>query len=95
MSTEFILHKDGDKEVTLIESSARFDLDLYGYFGDSEDTTLPDYLPVCGGPQHMPAEDALNMAAKIIYAVWCSYPDEADAIVARLAEDIPRGASKA
>jgi hypothetical protein len=46
MSTEFILHKDGDKEVTLIESSARFDLDLYGYFGYNEDTTLPDYLPL-------------------------------------------------
>ncbi len=33
--------------------------------------------------------------AKIIYAVRCSYPDEADALAARLAEDIPRGASKA
>jgi hypothetical protein len=43
----------------------------------------------------MPAEDALNMAAKIMYAVWCSFPDEADAMVARLAEDIPKGASNA
>jgi hypothetical protein len=90
MSTEFILHKDGDKEVTLIESSARFDLDLYGYFDNDE-----ALLPLCDGPQNMPTEDTLNMAAKIMYAVWCSYPDEADAMAARLAEDIPRGASKA
>ena len=85
MSTEFILYKDGDKEVTITESSAKFDLDLYGYFDDG------DPVPLCEGPQHMSAEAALDMAAKIIYAVWCSYPDEADALAARLAEDIPKG----
>jgi hypothetical protein len=90
MSTEFILHKNGDKEVTIVESSAKFDLDLFGYFSVGD-----EILPMCEGPQHMPAEDALHMAAKIMYAVWCSYPDEADAMAARLAEDIPRGASKA
>jgi hypothetical protein len=88
MSTEFILHKNGDKEVTIVESSAKFDLDLYSYFDDGE-------MSMYEGPQHMSAEDALHMAAKIMYAVWCSYPDEADAMAARLAEDIPRGASKA
>ncbi len=89
MSTEFILHTEGDKEVTITESSAKFNLDLYGYFDDGEPT------PLCEGPQYIFAEDALNMAAKIMYAVWCSYPDEADAMAARLAEDIPKGVSKA
>jgi hypothetical protein len=92
MSTEFILHKDGDNEVTLVESSAKFNLDLYGYYDDSGDR-IHD-IPACYGPQHMPAEDALNMAAKIMYAVWCSYPDEAEALAARLAEDIPKGACR-
>jgi hypothetical protein len=41
------------------------------------------------GPQGMEADEALLMASKIIYAVWCSYPDEADALVKALAEDIP------
>ena len=91
MSTEFILHKDGAKEVMLAESGAKFDLGLSGYHGYSGGL---DFLPECEGPQHMSAEDALNMAAKIMYAVWCSYPDEADAMAARLAEDIvPKGAS--
>ena len=88
MSTEFILHKDGAREVTIVESGAKFNLDLYSYFDD-------DTLSMYEGPQHMYVEDTLNMAAKIIYAVRCSYPDEADALAARLAEDIPRGASKA
>lgn len=86
MSTEFMLHKNGDKEVTIVESGAKFDLDLYGY---REDMALSDEIPACYGPQHMSAEDALNMAAKIMYAVWCSYPDKADAMAARLAGDIP------
>ena len=92
MSTEFILHKDGDKEVTIVERSAKFDLDLYGY---TSDNACDGPTPLCAGPRHLSAEDALNMAAKIIYAVWCSYPDEADALAARLAEDIPKGSKHA
>lgn len=39
----------------------------------------------------MEADETLHMAAKIIYAVWCSYPDKADALAAALAEDIVNG----
>ncbi|MHC4301384.1 MAG: hypothetical protein ACYS7Y_29300 [Planctomycetota bacterium] len=92
MSTEFILYSCGEKEVTVVESSAKFSMDLWGYFGDSLDTTLPDDLPLVCGPQHMTHEEALDMAAKIMYAVWCSYPDEAEARARELAEDIVRGA---
>lgn len=91
MSTEFILHKDGENEVTLVESSAKFNLDLYGY---TSDNACDGPMPLCEGPQHVTAKEALNMAATIMYAVWCSYPDEADAMAARLAEDIPDGACK-
>lgn len=93
MSTEFILHNDSDREVTIVESGAEFNLDLYGYYDDRGGRGQD--IPACYGPQHMSAEDALNMAAKIMYAVWCSYPDEADAMAARLAEDIPNGVRKA
>lgn len=72
MSTDFILHKDGDKEVAIIERSARFDLDLSGY------ESIDHFLD---GPQHMSAKEAMEMAAGILYAVSCSYPNEVEAFV--------------
>ena len=75
MSTEHIILKRGDREVSVTESSAKFDLNLYGY---------PEGTPR-SGPQNITAEEALNMAAGIIYAVWCSYPDRADALVDAMA----------
>jgi hypothetical protein len=93
MSTEFILHEDDKWTVTICEVSAAFCLDLDGYYEG------PDYIgavrPYVCGPQHMTAEEALKMAAIIIYAVWCSYPDEAEALAAALNDNVPRGASKA
>jgi hypothetical protein len=77
MSTQFIVYKDGNREIEINESSSKFDLDLYGF---SED----DFA----GPQKMEADEALLMAARIIYAVGCSYPDEADALVKDMAKDI-------
>ena len=71
MSTEHIILKRGDRDVSILEGSAKFDLNLYGY---------PEGTPR-SGPQNMSAEEALNMAAGIIYAVWCSCPDQAEALV--------------
>jgi hypothetical protein len=80
MSTQFIVHKEGISEVQIEERSSRFCLDLYDWSTEE-----------CFGPQNMEADEALHMAAKIIYAVWCSYPDKADALVFALANDIPNG----
>ena len=80
MSTEHIVLKRGDRDVSIVECSSKFDLNLYGYPENIEAT----------GPQNMSAKEALNMAAGIIYAVWCSYPDQADALVDTLVDnDIP------
>lgn len=71
MSTEFVLHKDGDKEVAIVERSARFDLDLTEYYGEG----------FVEGPQKMSAQEAMEMAAGILYAVSCSYPEEAEQFI--------------
>jgi hypothetical protein len=89
MSTDFIINKRGDKEVVITERSARFDLDLYGLDLFSGD---PLHIP---GPQQMSADEALDAAALIIYAVWCSYPDEAEAMARCLARNTPRVAMDA
>lgn len=75
MSTEFIVLKRDNSEVVITESSSRFDLDLY---------TVPESTGALG-PQNMTAEEALNMAAGIIYAVWCQYPDKAGDLVDAMA----------
>lgn len=77
MSTEHIILKRGDRDVTLTEGSAKFDLNLYGY---------PEAMGA-SGPQNMSAEEALNMAAGIIHAVWCSYPDQAEALVGAMVDN--------
>lgn len=82
MSTQFVIHDEGDKEVVIDERSAKFCLDLYDYPYDVE----------CGcteGPQRMTAKEALDMAAGIIYAVWCSYPDEANQLTSEIRASIP------
>jgi len=90
MSTSYILYRNGKREVEIVESSARYSLDLYGYkasdCGDGEHLTF--------GPQSMSADETLCMAANIMYAVWCSYPDKANRMAAALARDIPNGAKK-
>jgi hypothetical protein len=81
MSTEYIVLKRSDREVSIVEGTAKFDLNLYGY---------PEGMGA-SGPQNMTAEETLNMAAGIVYAVWCSYPGQADALVDAMADnDIPR-----
>lgn len=84
MSTSFKLHGAGhenhgnsEQEVSFCSKSGRFDLDLYGYSHGGETS----------GPQQMSAKEALDMAAGIIYAVWCSYPDEANEVVEAMAND--------
>ncbi|MHC4300920.1 MAG: hypothetical protein ACYS7Y_26905 [Planctomycetota bacterium] len=84
MSTSHRIHEAGPKnygnpeqEVSICERSARFDLDLYGYPPDGD----------TAGPQQMSAGEALDMAAGIIYAVWCSYPDRANEIVESMSFD--------
>lgn len=78
MSTDHIVHKAGGRrEVVITERSGRFDLDLYDY----------PQLGSTSGPQQMTASEALNMAVGVIYAVWCSDPDEANALVASMASD--------
>jgi len=56
-------------------------MDLLGYPSDEDGDVL--------GPQKMSDQAALKLAAGIIYAVWCSYPDEAEALVEDLSVDIP------
>ena len=77
MSTEFTVLKRVNSEVVITESSSCFDLDLYA---------VPEGMSA-SGPQSMTAEEALNMAAGIIYAVWCSYPDKADELVDAMANN--------
>jgi hypothetical protein len=85
MSTEFIINKRGEKEVSIVETSTTFCLDLWGYSEDGLDREEP----LVEGPQRMSADEALNMAARIMYAVWCSYPVAANIMAQRLAHDIP------
>jgi hypothetical protein len=85
MSTEFIINKRGEKEVSIVETSATFCLDLWGYLEDGIDREEP----LVEGPQRMSANEALNMAARIMHAVWCSYPGRANAMAKKLNEDIP------
>ncbi len=80
MSTDHTINKRGDKEVVITERSAHFDLDLYGYPNDPDD--------ICGGPQQMCPDEALDAATLIIYAVWCSYPDKAEALGRALGKDV-------
>jgi len=74
MSTDFIIHRRGAKQVVIVERSAKFDLDLVDYDGEEP----YDYSE---GPQQMSADEALNMAAGIIYAVWCQDPKKARTLV--------------
>jgi hypothetical protein len=81
MSTCFTILKVPDGAVVITERSAKYDLDLY------------DAAVVCRGddfvegPQGMTAYEALKMAAGIIYAVWCSYPDMANHLVESMTGD--------
>ncbi len=70
MSTDFIIHHRGAKQVVIVERSSLFDLDLLDY--DNEDGDID-------GPQQMDANEALHMATGILYAVWCSNPEKAEA----------------
>ena len=81
MSTHFTAYKEGHEEIVIVESSAKFDLDLYGYSSDEHDDVY--------GGQNMSAKKALDLAAGIIHAVWCSYPDEAEMLIQGMNEDIP------
>lgn len=83
MSTDFTVFKKNGQEVSICERSALFDLDLY----DESTDDIP-------GPQQMSAQEALDMATGIIYAIWCSYPSEAKAMVEKLCEDIPKAWSE-
>ena len=78
MSTQFRLHSDGIKDLELDERSAKYDLDFSTNAGFR---TLFNALT---------PEEVLKIASRMIYAVWCSYPDEADACVRELVDDIPR-----
>jgi len=92
MSTQFTLHQDGDKLVEIDERSATYCLDLCGYPEDPK--AIGDDMTYVSGPQYMSAEETLQMAATIMYAVWCHHPDKANAMAAALADDIPNGACK-
>ena len=72
MSTDFIVHRRGPKQVVIVERSSLFDLDLINY--DNEEPY--DYSE---GPQQMDADEAIHMATGILYAVWCSNPEKIDA----------------
>lgn len=72
MSSEFTLCVDENVEVVLTERSAKFDLDVYECADDGKDME---------GPQQMSPRETLTMAANIMYAVWCSYPDEVEAFI--------------
>lgn len=78
MSTTFPLHETDGVELEITESSARFDISTNSK-RDVIDLDVPRLTP----------DEALRIASRIIYAVWCSYPDEANAVVAELAKDIP------
>ena len=80
MSTDFIIHHRGLKQVVIVERSSLFDLGLIDY--DHDDGYFD-------GPQQMSADEALNMAAGIIYAVCCMHPEKAEALVKSLVNQIP------
>jgi len=67
MSTDFTINQRGNQKVVITERSGRFDLDLCRY--------------VSMGPQSMESDEALEMVAGLIYAIWCSHPEEAEALV--------------
>ena len=77
MSTDFIIHRRGAQQVVIVERSSLFDLDLIDY--DNEEPY--DYSE---GPQKMSARETLDMAAGIIYAVSCMYPEEAETLIAQM-----------
>jgi hypothetical protein len=76
MSTTFLLHRTGKTALDVVESSAKFDVEMYD---------MDHWL----GINSLTPEEALRIASRMIYAVWCSYPEQADAMVAALAKDIP------
>jgi hypothetical protein len=81
MSTTFPLHQSEYIDLEITESSARFDISM-----ESMDFEL--LLSA------LTPDEALRIASRMIYAVWCSYPEEADAAVAELAKDIPNYQNK-
>jgi hypothetical protein len=80
MSTTFPLHQSDFVDLEITESSGKFDIGVH--------TKVYDEWPEIDLDALTPGE-ALRIAAEMIYAVWCSYPEEADAMVAELAKDIP------
>jgi hypothetical protein len=76
------LHTEGMTDLELDEQSAKWDLDI---------DTYDDYRSIFTGLTH---EEVLKIATKMIYAVWCHYPDQADDRARELADDIPRTAMR-
>lgn len=76
MSTTFPLHQADFVGLEITESNARFDISM-------------DRMDGCVTVDALTPDETLRIASRMIYAVWCSYPDEADAVVAEMATDIP------
>lgn len=86
MSTTYTIYADRRFDVDIVESSATYSLDIYD---DGCEGPYKGFYGTVYGPQYMSAEQALDMAAGIIYAVWCMYQEKAEDLVRALAEDIP------
>lgn len=88
MSTEYKLYtvETDDSytiELCVTESSAHYYIELECF----------DNTPIVMGSatistEMMSPDEVLKVAAKMLYAVWCSWPDKAEAMAKRLEKDI-------
>ena len=76
MSTTHIVYLDKYYEVLITEGSAKFDLDIDSVMG-----------PMDQGPQGMEADKTIEIAVGILYAVWCSYPDQVNEAIRKMSND--------
>jgi hypothetical protein len=75
MSSQYLLYSNGMIDLEIDERSARYDLDI-----DHQDITLS--IP------SLEAKEVLGIALGMFYAVWCSYPDLAEAMAADMSNDL-------
>lgn len=69
MSSQYVLLVRGLESVEVNESSSRYDLDTW--IEEPQQPKDPTLLP---GPQNMTAEEAVRVAMRLLYAVWCQHP---------------------
>lgn len=75
MSWSHTVYLDCDDEVIVTECFEKFDLDM---------ESAEDFFP---GPRGMEADETIEMAVGILYAVWCVHPGRVNAAIEKMSND--------